>query len=124
MRLLVDSHALVWWLENDKRLSARAREAIENEDNLAFFSSASIWELAVKQVKGKLKLPPALSQALLDEGFAEIPVGSVHALAAAALPPHHDDPFDRMLVAQAQSGGLTIVTRDARIAAYDVPVLW
>ncbi len=124
MRLLIDSHALLWWRADDGRLSERARQAIESPDALPYFSSASIWELAIKQAKGKLKLPAALPQALLDESFAEVPVGSAHALAAAALPPHHSDPFDRMLVAQAQSDGLTIVTRDPRIAAYDVPVLW
>lgn len=121
---MVDSHALVWWLEDDKRLSARAREAIESENNPAFFSSASLWELAIKQAKGKLKLPAAFLDTLILEGVAEILIGSRHALEAAALPPHHDDPFDRMIVAQARLEGLIVVTRDARIAAYDVPVLW
>jgi PIN domain nuclease of toxin-antitoxin system len=122
--LLLDSHVLVWWQDDDARLSERARQAIENPDALPHFSAASIWELAIKQAKGKLRLPATFMEAVRGEGFVEIPVSSSHALRAAALEPHHEDPFDRMLVAQAQSEGLTVVSRDTRIADYDVPVLW
>jgi PIN domain nuclease of toxin-antitoxin system len=122
--LLLDSHALLWWLGNDRRLGANVREAIERPRAVLFFSVASIWELAIKQAQKKLTLPESLLSALAEEGFAELPISSAHALRASALPPHHRDPFDRMLVAQAQSEGLTLVTGDARIAAYDVPVLW
>jgi PIN domain nuclease of toxin-antitoxin system len=122
--LLLDSHALLWWQEDDVRLSVRARQAIENPDVNPHFSAASVWELAIKQAKRKLSLPVRLLDALADEGFIEIPVSSRHATTAAALPPHHRDPFDRMLVAQAQSEGLTLVTSDQRIAAYGVPMLW
>jgi len=124
LRLLLDSHALLWWRVDDERLSERARQAIEDPDSAPHFSSVSVWELAIKQAKGKLKLPGTLPQDLLDEGFLEILVNASHSLQAAALPSHHNDPFDRMLIAQAQSEGLTIVTRDPQIAAYDVPVLW
>lgn len=124
MRLLLDSHTMLWWRADDKRLSERAQQAIESPEARVYFSSASIWELAIKQAKGKLKLPVDLRDALLDEGIFEILVSSGDAFAAAALPPHHGDPFDRMLVAQARAEGLTIVTRDPRIAAYGVPVLW
>lgn len=89
-----------------------------------FFSAASIWELAIKQAQKKLILPETLLSVLAEEDFAELSISSVHALRASALPLHHRDPFDRMLVAQAQSERLTLVTNDARIAAYDVPVLW
>ncbi len=121
---MLDSHAILWWRADDERLGERARQAIEDPDALPYFSSASIWELAIKQAKGKLKIPADLPEALLEEGFIEITMNSRHALDAAALPPHHDDPFDRMLVAQAFTERLTVVTRDARIAAYGVPVLW
>jgi PIN domain nuclease of toxin-antitoxin system len=89
-----------------------------------FFSTASIWELAIKQAQQKLDLPETLLNILAGENFVELSISSTHALIAGSLPPHHSDPFDRMIVAQAQSEGFTIVTRDERIAAYDVPVLW
>jgi PIN domain nuclease of toxin-antitoxin system len=124
LRLVLDSHAVLWWRADDERLGERARLAIEDPDALPYFSSASIWELAIKQAKGRLKFPADLPEALLGEGFVELAMSSAHALGAATLPAHHDDPFDRMLVAQAQSERLTVVTRDAHIAAYGVPVLW
>jgi PIN domain nuclease of toxin-antitoxin system len=95
-----------------------------NPDVDLFFSAASIWEMAIKQAKGKLGVPDNLLDTMAQRGFVELPVLSHDALRAGALPPHHGDPFDRMIVAQAQSGGLTVVTRDERIAAYGVPVLW
>jgi PIN domain nuclease of toxin-antitoxin system len=122
--LLLDSHALLWWQEDDARLSVEARHAIEDPDAIPCFSAASVWELSIKQAKHKLSIPPQLLDALADEGFVELSISSHHALRAAALPAHHRDPFGRMIVAQAQSEGCTVVTRDARIAAYDVPVLW
>jgi PIN domain nuclease of toxin-antitoxin system len=122
--LLLDSHALLWWQANDRRLSAHAREVIEQPGVLLFFSAASIWELAIKQAQKKLIIPETLLGALAEEDFAELRIASDHAVRAGALPPHHRDPFDRMLVAQAQSEKLTLVTSDERIAAYDVPVLW
>ena len=123
-RLLIDSHALIWWRGEHRRLSARAHEAIENPDVSLFFSAASIWEIAIKRAKGKLSVPEGLLDTMEERGFIELPVLSRHAMIAGALPPHHGDPFDRMIVAQAQSEGLTIITCDERIAAYDVPVLW
>lgn len=122
--LLLDSHALLWWESDDSRLGARAREQIERPDARLFFSAASVWELAIKRAQRKLEIPDTLLGVLAEEGFTELHVSSAHALIASALPPHHRDPFDRMLVAQAQSENLTLVTNDARIAAYDVPVLW
>ncbi|HWW90650.1 MAG TPA: type II toxin-antitoxin system VapC family toxin [Solirubrobacteraceae bacterium] len=122
--LLLDSHALLWWEADDARLGAAAREAIEQPAVPLFFSAASIWELAIKQAQKRLALPQTLLATLSGEGFAELPISSAHALLAGALPSHHRDPFDRIIVAQAQTQGLTVVTSDARIAAYDVPVLW
>jgi PIN domain nuclease of toxin-antitoxin system len=95
-----------------------------NPDISLFFSAASIWEIAIKSALGKLQVPENLLGTMEQRGFVELPVFSRHAVVAAALPAHHGDPFDRMIVAQAQSEGLTVVTRDEQIAAYDVPVLW
>lgn len=89
-----------------------------------FFSAVSIWEISIKQAKGKLQVPAHLLDTLQEQGFAELKVDSRHALRAGSLPSHHADPFDRMLVAQAQCEGLTLVTCDPNIAAYDVSVLW
>ena len=122
--LLVDTHALLWWRGDYQLLSVRAREAIAELDAPLFFSAASTWEMSIKSAKGKLTIPDSLLETMEQRGFVEIPVSSHHAILAAALPPHHADPFDRMLIAQAQSEGLAVVTRDKRFAAYDVPVLW
>jgi PIN domain nuclease of toxin-antitoxin system len=122
--LLLDTHVLLWWRGDYRRISARGREAIADPDHLLFFSAASIWEMAIKQAAGKLRMPPNVLDTLGHRGFAELEMSSRQALIAGALPAHHRDPFDRMLVAQAQSENLTLVTNDARIAAYDVPVLW
>jgi len=122
--LLLDSHALLWWEADDPRLGAGARRSMEQPGAALFFSAASVWELAIKQAQRKLDLPGTLLATLTEEGFNELPISSAHGLRASALPPHHRDPFDRMIVAQAQCEGLTVVTRDERIAAYGVPVLW
>ena len=122
--LLLDTHALLWWRGDFERLGSAAREAIEDPSLPVRFSAASIWEIAIKQGRGRLEVPPDLLATMEGRGFAELPVRSGHGLRAGALPLHHADLFDRMIVAQAQSEGLTVVTSDKRIAAYDVPVLW
>jgi PIN domain nuclease of toxin-antitoxin system len=122
--LLLDTHVLLWWRGDYRRISARAREAIADPGHVLFFSAASIWEMAIKHAAGELKMPADVLDTFEQRGFTELPISSRQGLIAGALPPHHGDPFDRMLVAQAQSEKLTLVTNDARIAAYDVPVLW
>jgi PIN domain nuclease of toxin-antitoxin system len=122
--LLLDTHVLLWWRGDYRRISARAREAIADPGHLLLFSAASIWEMAIKQAAGKLQMPPNVLDTLGERGFTELQMSSRQGLIAGALPPHHRDPFDRMLIAQAQSESLTLVTDDVRIAAYDVPVLW
>jgi PIN domain nuclease of toxin-antitoxin system len=122
--LLLDTHVLLWWRGDYRRISVRAREAIADPGHVLFFSAASIWEMAIKHAAGKLKMPADVLDTFEQRGFTELPMSSRQGLIAGALPPHHGDPFDRMLVAQAQSEKLTLVTNDARIAAYDVPVLW
>lgn len=123
MRLLVDSHVLLWWLQADPRLAAGAAEAMADGDNTLYLSAASVWELSIKQSIGKLRVDVDLRSHARDQGFTELPVTGAHATAIRDLPFHHKDPFDRMLVAQATVEGLTIVTADDAIAAYDVPLL-
>lgn len=123
MRLLLDTHALLWWLADDPSLREAAREAIASPESAVFVSAGSAWEIAIKQALGKLRGPGDLEAELESEGFAPLSITVGHALAAGALPRHHDDPFDRLLVAQAQAEGLTIVTRDPRIEPYGVATL-
>ncbi len=122
--LLLDTHVLLWARGEYRRIGAKVRETITSPEVAVFFSSASIWEMAIKHASGKLRMPANLLETMAERGFSELPVRSTDGLRAGALPPHHRDPFDRMLIAQAQSEGLTLVTSDTRIAAYDVPVLW
>jgi PIN domain nuclease of toxin-antitoxin system len=119
VRLLLDTHALLWWLDDDARLDRAAADAIAEAEFVAV-SAASAWEIGIKQSIGKLAGPDDLRAELATNGFAELPVSVTHALAAGALPPHHSDPFDRMLVAQARLEGLTLVTRDDRLADYGI----
>lgn len=114
MRLLPDSHTLLWSFWNSSRLGTQARDAIRSPDNEAFVSVASIWELAMKRASGRL------NDACRKQGFALISIQPLHAEHAASLPMHHRDPFDRMLIAQAQSEGLIIVTADAQMRRYGV----
>ena len=128
MNILLDSHALLWWLDDDKRLSRRARSAIANADNTVFVSAASVWEIAIKTALGKLADPdgavPRLPAILLERGMMALPISPTHAVEAARLPPIHRDPFDRMLVAQSQLDGLAIVTNDPLIKRYAVKTVW
>ena len=123
MKLLLDTHVLLWALGNPSSLSPDARAAIENPRTPVLVSTASAWEIGVKVSLGKLRAPVDLAEQLRDKRFTPLPVSIAHGLRVGALPLHHRDPFDRLLVAQAQLEGLTIVTRDERIAAYDVETL-
>ena len=124
MRLLLDTHAFLWWLNDDPKLRAKARAAISDPGASVYVSAATIWELSIKARLGKLDLEgtdPVGEIAAND--FLELPISARHALAAGDLPRHHDDPFDRMLVAQAQLEDLVIVTHDSKIDAYGVATL-
>jgi PIN domain nuclease of toxin-antitoxin system len=123
MRLLLDTNALVWWLEGGEELSEAAREAIAAPTSDVAVSAASVWEASIKRAKGRLQAPERLLDWIRKEGFTELPIGYEHASLAGELPPHHADPFDRVLIAQARVEGLTIVTRDAAFEAYGVPLL-
>ena len=122
-RLLLDTHALLWVLDDDAALDESARSAIVDPRNDVFVSAVSMWEISIKRSLGKLKAPEELLSTVAASGFRELPVTFVHADQAGGLPPHHRDPFDRMLVAQAQMEGLTIVTHDSVIARYGVRIL-
>ena len=123
MRLLLDTHALLWWLADDARLGRRAREAIAAPANLVFVSAATAWEIAVKRALGRLVAPGDVEEWLAESDFRPLPIQIAEAVASAELPPHHRDPFDRLLVAQARIGGMTIVTSDEHIGGYEVSVL-
>jgi len=126
MNLLLDTHALIWWLEGSKRLGSGAKKALGFPGAGLWISGVSVWEMAIKSGIGRLRLeqpPEETIPILLNRGFRELPINWKHALAVRNLPPHHSDPFDRMLVAQAQCEGLTLVTADPAIAAYDVPTI-
>jgi PIN domain nuclease of toxin-antitoxin system len=122
-RLLLDTHAFLWWRGDSRRLVGPAREAIASAD-IVFVSAATAWEAAIKAALGRLDVPDTIESGVVDSGFEKLPISFSHAESAAALPSHHADPFDRMLVAQARSEGLTLVSHDRRLEPYDVTVLW
>lgn len=121
MRLLLDTHVAVWWLSGDRRLSAAATSAIQAAEE-SVLSVVSLWEIMIKQGKGRLELPLGFVD-VLREDFGELPLTGAHVIAARDLPALHRDPFDRMLVGQALTEGLTIVTADRSLPAYGVPIL-
>ena len=122
MRLLLDTHVVLWELGGSRQLSANARDAIQEASEL-FFSVVSYAEIGVKASLGKLKVPDDFHEHVLRSGVRVLPLEADHGLAVAHLPMHHRDPFDRLLIAQARSERLTIVTADRRIAEYDVPLV-
>lgn len=122
MRLLLDTHVIIWWAAG-KSLAPRAAAAIESSSNEIAISVASIWEAEIKAASRRLHLKLDLAAEARSHGLPSIAIEAEHALVAARLPAHHRDPFDRMLVAQAQVESLTLVTRDPVFGAYDVPVL-
>jgi PIN domain nuclease of toxin-antitoxin system len=128
VRLLLDTHALLWWAAGDEALSLPARDAIADEGNDIFVSAASAWEIATKHCLGKL--PGAAAMALdlgtylADQGFLELPIRIDHGQAAGALPGPHRDPFDRMLIAQAARENLILVSNETAFDAYGIKRLW
>ena len=121
--LLLDTHVLLWWLDDPASLEASARRLIADPRNRVFVSAAVAWEITIKRQLGKLEAPDDLEAALEQERFRHLPITVGHALAVAELPAIHGDPFDRIQIAQARLDALTIVTRDATIPRYDVPCL-
>ena len=124
MRLLLDTHSFLWWLNDDPTLKEAARVSISSPSSTIWVSTASLWEISIKQSLGKLQVDLSrLIPGILASGFIELPISAEHALAAGVLPKHHKDPFDRMLIAQAQVEELTLVTRDSVFGDYGVQTL-
>jgi PIN domain nuclease of toxin-antitoxin system len=124
VKLLLDTHVLLWWLDDHRTLPPSAFAVIKEGQNLIFVSSASAWEISIKRALGKLKAPTDLEKALEANRFLQLPISVQHAMVAGDLPRHHDDPFDRMLIAQASVEGLTLVSHDPQMDPYGVRILW
>ena len=125
MRVLLDTHLLLWAAGKPNRLSTTARKLIDSPANELLFSAASVWEVAIKRGLGRSDFqadPRLLRRGLLDNGYTELPVLSDHVVAIESLPPIHKDPFDRLLVAQATVEGITLLTADSVVAEYPGPV--
>ncbi len=122
MRLLLDTHVLLWSVDADPRLKPALRDAIEAADEV-FVSAVSIWEIAIKTALGKLVVAGDIESRALDAGCQPLPVTWAHGRDAGRLPPHHHDPFDRLLIAQARVEGLTLVSADRAFSNYDVALL-
>jgi PIN domain nuclease of toxin-antitoxin system len=124
VRLLLDSHTFLWWAEADLMLGTNARDAIADPANDAVISIAALWELVIKTSLGKLALPDDIETMVVAQGFSVLSISFAHLRRFAALPTHHKDPFDRMMIAQALAEGIPIITADRRFAAYGVQVVW
>lgn len=123
MTLLLDTHVLLWWSTASRKLHAEARDAIAGADAV-YVSAASAWEVAIKMALGRLHMDVTFEEAVTANAFEPLSIEIRHAATAGALPPHHADPFDRMLIAQARMEGLTLVTHERAFEAYDVPIVW
>jgi PIN domain nuclease of toxin-antitoxin system len=118
MKLLLDTHLLLWWLSNNPLLPAQARQLIGDPNNTIFVSAVSLWEVWLKSSVGKLRVPSGFAQKLAAESFEDLPLRAEHTPAVAMLEWHHRDPFDRMLIAQARSENLLLLTADSGLGAY------
>ena len=123
MKFLLDTHILLWWLAQSRQLSKKTIETISNPAHIIFVSAATAWEIAIKKAIGKLEVPDDLEDALTYNRFQPLAISIQHALTAGALPPHHTDPFDRMLIAQADCEELTLITHDKIFSEYSTPLL-
>lgn len=124
--ILVDTHVLLWWLADDRRLSERARELIESPGVRVIVSAASIWEIAIKSALGRLQAPDDLPSIIVDEGFEMLAIDAAHAwrVSSVARRPEHQDPFDRLLVAQAAVENLAVLSADRALDGYGIERLW
>jgi PIN domain nuclease of toxin-antitoxin system len=120
LKILLDTHVLLWWLAGDTAIPRNASDAIADSDSEVFVSAATAWEIAIKKAAGRLETPDDLLEALGANDFGTLPITAPHALAAGNLPAHHSDPFDRMLIAQAQLERLILVSADRRFSEYEV----
>lgn len=123
MRLILDTHVILWWQRDDRRLRRAARTAIATAD-IVWVSAASGWEVAIKMALGRLRLSEPFPLLIAADDFTELPVRLAHTTRLEHLPPHHDDPFDRMIVAQALVERATIVSHDRALEPYGAPMMW
>jgi PIN domain nuclease of toxin-antitoxin system len=129
VKYLLDTHIFLWWILGDTRLTKAVVKTVESAQGNVFVSVASLWELMIKTQTGKLTLPNIppdkfLLREIQANRMEILTIHALHVFAAAGLPPHHKDPFDRMLIGQARAESMTLVTKDAAFQAYDVPILW
>lgn len=122
-RILIDTHVLIWWFEGDIQLGNLAREHISNPDNEVYVSAATVWEMSIKQQLGKLVAPDDIDARVEIAGFSKLKISLFHGQQAGRLPLHHKDPFDRMLIAQAQAEGLQILTKDEHFPKYGISLI-
>lgn len=119
-RFLLDTHVFLWWLNDSPELGPRCKDLISDQRNEVFVSAATTWEISIKKSLGKLDAPEDMDSIVEDEGFSKLPISLYHGQLAGSLPAHHRDPFDRMLVAQAQAEGLILMTSNENIGLYNV----
>jgi PIN domain nuclease of toxin-antitoxin system len=124
VKLLLDTHAALWWLGDDPRFGRAAAEQIVDGSNQVLLSAAVVWEVAIKRALGKLDAPEGLAETLVGAGAWPLAITLEHAAAVETLPAHHRDPFDRMLIVQAAAEGAVVVTRDEAFRPYGVPLIW
>jgi PIN domain nuclease of toxin-antitoxin system len=124
LKLLLDTHAALWFLSGDERLGENAKRHLTDDTNRVLLSAAVVWEIAIKRSLGKLAVPDEYLSLLLDAGVQPLAVSVAHAAAVEHLPPHHRDPFDRMLVSQAAIEGGALISRDDALRPYDVTLIW
>ncbi|NOS88016.1 MAG: type II toxin-antitoxin system VapC family toxin [Methylococcaceae bacterium] len=124
MKILLDTHILLWWLNDDAKLSENARQIILDPNNTFYVSQASLWEIQIKNMSGKLKVDlEVLIQQLSENNFQQLILHTNHILALAKLPPYHQDPFDRMIISQAMSEPLHLITHDKNVSSYDASII-
>jgi PIN domain nuclease of toxin-antitoxin system len=123
MKVLLDTHAVIWWLADDPNLTETQRKAIQDKRNTCYISAATIWEISIKKGLGKLSIDPGYLDQLRSEGFVELAVSWKHSQAIQDLPLYHRDPFDRILVVQAQLEGMSLVSGDETIKKYDLTII-
>ena len=123
MSYLLDTHTLLWWLSENLLLSTQAKKIISTPQNLIFVSAVSAWEISIKKAIGKLEAPDDLEQAIAYNNFTPLEITIRDGILAGQLPNHHNDPFDRMLIAQAMNNNLTIITKDSQILQYQVKTI-
>ena len=122
-RILVDTHALLWRLADSPDLGANAASLLDDPRNAVYVSAAAVWEIGIKRAIGKLKAPDDVISAFECAGFTKLPITAFHAQQAGTLPQHHQDPFDRVMIAQAQAEGLELMTRDEKFPAYGIKLI-